>query len=191
MCFDKSGGEVPKLARNSGWDASFGLNVLAGVRIEQPMKPDAVRRLGLRRRRSRATLGATRHLPGRDLAELQVLYLFVDGIAERLLGQPHEAVLAACDISANGAKVLLGLAPPTKEDTPDAARLPERSEGEKSGRSGAGGDQRCTRIIPHPSGFRRSSRCPAPQIAVMLGSRSRRGPLSPAVLSRAHAPDTR
>jgi transposase-like protein len=33
---------------------------------------------------------------GRDLAEFKVLYLFVDGIAERLhLGQPREAVLAA------------------------------------------------------------------------------------------------
>src|SRR5207237_1831830 len=31
----------------------------------------------------------------RDLAEFKVLYLFVDGIAERLhLGQPREAVLA-------------------------------------------------------------------------------------------------
>ena len=32
----------------------------------------------------------------RDLAEFEVIYLFVDGIAERLhLGQPREAVLAA------------------------------------------------------------------------------------------------
>jgi transposase-like protein len=36
---------------------------------------------------------------GRDLAEFEVLYLFVDGIAERLhLGQPREAVLAAWGI---------------------------------------------------------------------------------------------
>lgn len=55
---------------------------------------------------------------GRDLGEFKVLYLFVDGIAERLhLGQPREAVLAAWGITEQGAKVLLGLAPGTKEDT--------------------------------------------------------------------------
>lgn len=55
---------------------------------------------------------------GRDLAEFEVLYLFVDGIAERLhLGQPREAVLAAWGVIADGNKVLLHLAPGTKEDT--------------------------------------------------------------------------
>jgi transposase-like protein len=55
---------------------------------------------------------------GRDLGEFKVLYLFVDGIAERLhLGQPREAVLAAWGITESGSKVLLGLAPGTKEDT--------------------------------------------------------------------------
>jgi putative transposase len=55
---------------------------------------------------------------GRDLAEFDVLYLFVDGIAERLhLGQPREAVLAAWGILGDGSKVLLHLAPGTKEDT--------------------------------------------------------------------------
>jgi transposase-like protein len=53
----------------------------------------------------------------RDLAEFKVLYLFVDGIAEKLhLGQPREAVLAAWGITETGHKVLLGLAPGTKED---------------------------------------------------------------------------
>jgi transposase-like protein len=55
---------------------------------------------------------------GRDLAEFKVLYLFVDGIAEKLhLGQPREAVLAAWGITETGDKILLGLAPGTKEDT--------------------------------------------------------------------------
>lgn len=55
---------------------------------------------------------------GRDLTEHAVVYLFVDGIAERLhLGQPREAVLAAWGITLQGYKVLLGLSPGTKEDT--------------------------------------------------------------------------
>jgi len=55
---------------------------------------------------------------GRDLSEFEVVYLFVDGIAERLhLGCPREAVLAAWGIVADGTKVLLNLAPGTKEDT--------------------------------------------------------------------------
>jgi transposase-like protein len=54
----------------------------------------------------------------RDLSEFELLYLFVDGIAERLhLGQPREAVLAGWGILADGKKVLLHLAPGTKEDT--------------------------------------------------------------------------
>jgi putative transposase len=55
---------------------------------------------------------------GRDLAEFEITYLFVDGIAERLhLGQPREAVLAAWGILQDGKKALLHLAPGTKEDT--------------------------------------------------------------------------
>jgi transposase-like protein len=55
---------------------------------------------------------------GRDLSEFEVVYLFIDGIAERLhLGQPREAVLAAWGILADGKKALLHLAPGTKEDT--------------------------------------------------------------------------
>ena len=54
----------------------------------------------------------------RDLGEFKLLYLFVDGIAEKLhLGQSREAVLAAWGIIETGHKVLLGLAPGTKEDT--------------------------------------------------------------------------
>jgi putative transposase len=42
---------------------------------------------------------------GRDLSEWRVLYLFVDGVAERLhLGQPREAVLAAWGITDQGTR---------------------------------------------------------------------------------------
>jgi len=45
-------------------------------------------------------------------------YLFVDGLAERLhVGLPREAVVCAWGITAEGRKVLLHLAPGTKEDT--------------------------------------------------------------------------
>ena len=45
-------------------------------------------------------------------------YFFVDGVAERLhAGLPREAVLCAWGITEDGRKVLLHLAPGTKEDT--------------------------------------------------------------------------
>jgi putative transposase len=54
----------------------------------------------------------------RDLAEYRTVYLFVDGIAERLrAGQPREAVLAAWGIGEDGRKVLLALMAGSKEDT--------------------------------------------------------------------------
>lgn len=54
----------------------------------------------------------------RDLSEFAVVYLFVDGIAERLhLGQSREAVLAAWGITEEGGKVLLHLSPGSREDT--------------------------------------------------------------------------
>ena len=54
----------------------------------------------------------------RDLSEFVVAYLFVDGVAERLhAGMPREAVLCAWGITEDGRKVLLHLAPGTKEDT--------------------------------------------------------------------------
>jgi transposase-like protein len=54
----------------------------------------------------------------RDLSELRVVYLFVDGVAERLHpGQRREAVLCAWGITDEGQKVLLHLLPGTKEDT--------------------------------------------------------------------------
>jgi putative transposase len=54
----------------------------------------------------------------RDLSEFTLAYLFVDGVAERLhAGMPREAVLCAWGITEEGQKVLLHLAPGTKEDT--------------------------------------------------------------------------
>jgi putative transposase len=54
----------------------------------------------------------------RDLSEFAVAYFFVDGVAERLHpGLPREAVLCAWGITQDGRKVLLHLAPGTKEDT--------------------------------------------------------------------------
>jgi putative transposase len=54
----------------------------------------------------------------RDLSEHRIVYLFVDGIAERLrAGRPREAVLAAWGIGEDGRKVLLHLMAGSKEDT--------------------------------------------------------------------------
>jgi len=54
----------------------------------------------------------------RDLSDHKLLYLFVDGVAERLRpGQRREAVLCAWGIDEEGHKVLLHLSPGTKEDT--------------------------------------------------------------------------
>jgi transposase-like protein len=52
------------------------------------------------------------------LSEFAIAYFFVDGVAERLhAGWPREAVLCAWGITEDGRKVLLHLAPGTKEDT--------------------------------------------------------------------------
>lgn len=54
----------------------------------------------------------------RDLGEHEVVYLFVDGIAERIRpGQRREPVMAAWGFTATGAKVLLSLMAGSKEDT--------------------------------------------------------------------------
>ena len=54
----------------------------------------------------------------RDLSEHQIVYLYVDGVAERLrAGRPREAVLAAWGIGEDGRKVLLHLMAGSKEDT--------------------------------------------------------------------------
>lgn len=60
----------------------------------------------------------TKRFACRDLSGIEVAYLFIDGVAERLhLGQPREAVLAAWAITMTGTKVLLRLQPGSKEDT--------------------------------------------------------------------------
>ena len=53
----------------------------------------------------------------RDLGEHEIIYLFVDGIAERIRpGQKREPVLAAWGIATDGKKVFLGLMAGSKED---------------------------------------------------------------------------
>ena len=51
-----------------------------------------------------------REFAERDLSEYEIVYLFVDGIAERIrLGQRCKPVLAAWVFTASGANVLLHL----------------------------------------------------------------------------------
>jgi transposase-like protein len=54
----------------------------------------------------------------RDLSDIEPLYLFLDGIAERLrVSAPREAILCAWAITRSGKKVLVHLAPGSKEST--------------------------------------------------------------------------
>jgi len=54
---------------------------------------------------------------GRDLSEYDIVYLFIDGIAERIRpGQRREPVLAAWGFTVEGKKVLLHLMAGSKED---------------------------------------------------------------------------
>jgi transposase-like protein len=54
----------------------------------------------------------------RDLSELEIAYFFADGIAERLRpGEKRQAILAAWGITIEGQKVLIHLAPGSKEST--------------------------------------------------------------------------
>ena len=56
----------------------------------------------------------------RDLSEIRPLYLFVDGLYERLRpGAKREAILCAWCLTWEGKKVLVGLAPGLKESTED------------------------------------------------------------------------
>jgi transposase-like protein len=54
----------------------------------------------------------------RDLTDINPLYLYIDGVAERLhTGSPREAVLVAWAITWTGKSVLVHLSPGTKEST--------------------------------------------------------------------------
>lgn len=54
----------------------------------------------------------------RDLGDICPLYLFVDGVAERInVGAPREAILAAWAITWSGKAMLVHLSPGTKEST--------------------------------------------------------------------------
>ena len=65
----------------------------------------------------REAVGRVRRLLQAYLSEHTIVYLFVDGIAERLRpGQRREAVLAAWGIGEDGRKSLLGLMAGSKED---------------------------------------------------------------------------
>jgi putative transposase len=67
---------------------------------------------------------------GRDLSE------FVDGVAERLhVRLPREAVRCVWGITEDGQKVLLHLAPGTKEDAAQLHRLLRGSQAPRAGRS--------------------------------------------------------
>jgi transposase-like protein len=60
----------------------------------------------------------------RDLSEYEPVYLFVDGVAERLRpGQRREAVLVAWCILTDGRKVLLHIMPGSREDTESCRAL--------------------------------------------------------------------
>ena len=60
----------------------------------------------------------------RDLSEHDVVYLFADGICERLHGgERKEPVLCSWGICRDGQKVLLELTPGTKEDTETASEF--------------------------------------------------------------------
>lgn len=83
----------------------------------------------------------------RDLSEFAVANFFIDGVAERLhAGLPREAVLCAWGITEDGRKVLLHLAPGTKEDTASCTAFFE--DRKRRDRRGAGLDSRRRDLLP-------------------------------------------
>ena len=89
----------------------------------------------------------------RDLSEHGIVYLFVDGIAERLRpGQSREAVLAAWGIGEDGRKVLLELMAGSKEDTETVRAFFQDMRGRGLGDPAARRLGRCSRDHPGDRG---------------------------------------
>ena len=89
----------------------------------------------------------------RDLSEHGIVYLYVDGIAERLRpGQPREAVIAAWGIGEDGRKVLLSLMAGSKEDTETVRAFFQDMRGARARRSAAGRLRRRARRHPRHRG---------------------------------------
>lgn len=61
--------------------------------------------------------GPRRSLSTRDLSEHEIVYLFADGICERLRAGERKEPVCAWGICRDGEKLLLALTPGTKEDT--------------------------------------------------------------------------
>ena len=84
----------------------------------------------------------------RDLSEHDIVYLFVDGIAERLRpGQRREAVLAAWGVGEDGRKVAAGADGGLQGGRRDGARFLPGSARQRARRSAARGHRRCAGII--------------------------------------------
>ena len=78
-------------------------------------------------------MGGIWGVASRDRSEFALIYVFVEGLAERLSSRATVlAVLAACGVLTDGNRVPAHLAPRTKEDT---ARLPDVLPGPAPGRS--------------------------------------------------------
>ena len=110
-----------------------------------------------------------------------MIYLFVDGLAERLhLGQPREAVLAAWGVLADGHKVLLHFAPGEQGGHGELPRVLPRPAPARLARSVAGRLRRRAWSDPHDRGMLPALGAPAlprPQAARISGRSSRRAPL--------------
>ena len=111
--FERAGRAFGTHARNSnGWRSSFTREALSTRDIEDTFTDEAGRRLLSRAAVSEITeklWAEYEDFCKRDLSEHAIVYLFIDGIAERLRpGQRREAVLAAWGIGEDGRKSCWG-----------------------------------------------------------------------------------